>query len=124
MAPANPRPDAHDRYCARLGFDSSDGTIVPWAAAGSLPLLLRECVRYLRTVWGRFGDRPWSRYGFSDAFNAARGWYAPDVIGIDTGVSLLMAENARTGFVWRTFMRNPEAGRAMTFADFRERVSE
>jgi hypothetical protein len=37
----------------------------------------------------------------------------PDVIGIDLGISMLMAENARTGFVWKTFMKNPEASEAM-----------
>ena len=32
---------------------------------------------------------------------------------------LLMAENLRTGFVWRTFMANPEARRGMELAGFR-----
>jgi len=30
----------------------------------------------------------------------------------------LMAENLRTGFVWDTFMKNPEAQRGMTTAGF------
>jgi hypothetical protein len=30
-----------------------------------------------------------------------------------------MAENARTGFVWETFMKNPEARRGMTNAGFK-----
>jgi len=60
-----------------------------------------------------YGDRIWKRYGFIDAFNPQTGWYAPDVIGIDVGITMLMAENLRTEFVWRTFMKNPEAMRAM-----------
>ena len=68
----------------------------------------------------RFGDRVWRRYGFLDAFNPATGWYGPDVIGIDVGITLLMAENLRTGFVWRTFMANPEARRGMRLAGFRD----
>jgi len=32
---------------------------------------------------------------------------------------LLMAENARTGFVWNTFMKNPEAARGMQRAGFK-----
>jgi hypothetical protein len=32
---------------------------------------------------------------------------------------MLMAENARTGFVWETFMKNPEAQRALERAGFR-----
>jgi hypothetical protein len=30
-----------------------------------------------------------------------------------------MAENARTGFVWNTFMKSPEARRGMERAGFR-----
>jgi hypothetical protein len=35
------------------------------------------------------------------------------VIGIDVGITLLAAENLRTGNVWRWFMRNPEILRAL-----------
>jgi len=31
---------------------------------------------------------------------------------------MLMAENARTGFVWETFMKNPEAQLGMAKAGF------
>jgi hypothetical protein len=31
---------------------------------------------------------------------------------------MVMAENARTGFVWETFMKNPEAQRGMSIAGF------
>ena len=44
-----------------------------------------------------------------NAFNPLKGWYDNDVIAIDTGITLLMAENARTGFIWNTFMKNREA---------------
>jgi hypothetical protein len=40
------------------------------------------------------------------------------VIGIDVGVTMLMAENQRTGFVWNTFMRIPGALAAMTAVGF------
>jgi hypothetical protein len=90
-----------------------DGTLVPCAAAGSLPFLPKETIEVLRTMRSRYGDRIWKRYGFIDAFNPQTNWYAPDVIGIDVGVTMLMAENLRTEFVWRTFMKNPEAQRAM-----------
>ena len=32
---------------------------------------------------------------------------------------MLMAENARSGFVWNTFMKNKEAQRAMEKAGFK-----
>ena len=53
-----------------------------------------------------------------NAFNPITNWYDTDVIGIDTGITMLMAENLRTGFVWETFMKNPEAKRGMQRAGF------
>ena len=45
-------------------------------------------------------------------------WYDTDVLGIDLGIGLLMAENLRTGFVWETFMQNPEPVAAMKACGF------
>jgi hypothetical protein len=95
-----------------------DGTVVPSAAGGSLPFLPRETLLVLRTMKDRYGSRTWSRYGFVNAFNPMTEWYDTDVVGIDTGVTLLMAENLRTGFVWNTFSRNPEVQRALDRAGF------
>jgi len=53
-----------------------------------------------------------------NAFSPLERWYDNDVIGIDTGITLVMAENARTGFIWETFMKNPEAQRGMERAGF------
>jgi len=96
-----------------------DGTVVPCAAGGSLPFLPRECIGCLRTLRQRFDSKVWTRYGFIDAFNPQTGWVGEDVIAIDAGITLLMAENLRTGFVWRTFMDNSEARRGMKRAGFR-----
>jgi hypothetical protein len=94
-----------------------DGTVVPCAAGGSLPFLPDATMRVLRTIHDHY-PQAWCRYGFVDAFNPLTGWYDTDVIGIDTGIIMVMAENARTGFVWDTFMRNPEAKRGMEVAGF------
>jgi hypothetical protein len=88
-----------------------DGSIVPCAAAGSLPFAPSDCIAVLRAIRTQY-PRAWQRYGFVDAFNPLTNWYDPDVIGIDVGITMLMAENRRTSFVWNTFMRNPEAQRA------------
>jgi hypothetical protein len=45
-------------------------------------------------------------------------WYDPDVIGIDTGITLLMAANLRSEFVWTTFMKNANVMRALDRAGF------
>jgi len=94
-----------------------DGSIVPCAAGGSIPFLASDCIEVLRNIQNWF-PKAWQRYGFIDAFNPLSGWYDPQVIGIDVGITMVMAENQRTGFVWDTFMRNPEAGAAMTAVGF------
>ncbi|HEY2038582.1 MAG TPA: glucoamylase family protein, partial [Edaphobacter sp.] len=96
-----------------------DGTVVPCATAGSMPFLPDECIRVLRSLKEKFGEYAWGRYGPCDAFHPALAWYDADVLGIDLGISLLMIENYRSGFVWNTFMRNPEAPNAMKLAGFR-----
>jgi hypothetical protein len=96
-----------------------DGTVVPCAAGGSLPFLPQETMRVLRTIRNKYSSRAWCKYGFVDAFNPLTNWYDTDVVGIDTGITILMAENLRSGFVWDTFMKNPEAVRGMERAGFK-----
>jgi hypothetical protein len=95
-----------------------DGTVVPAAAGGSLPFVPQEAVRVMRTIRQRY-PKAWSSYGFVDAFNPLRDWYDTDVVGIDTGIIMLMAENARSGYIWEVFMQNPEAQRGMQRAGFK-----
>lgn len=109
-----------------------DGSIVPCAAGGSIPFLPQETIGVLKNVRENHTEQSWSRYGlwhlnillwlvafcvthkydwfsgFVDAFNPLTNWTNPDVIGIDVGITLLMAENYRTGFVWNHFMANPQ----------------
>jgi hypothetical protein len=96
-----------------------DGTVVPSAAGGSLPFLPAATMRVLKTIRNRY-PAAWGKYGFVDAFNPLKNWYDSDVIGIDTGITLLMAENLRTGFVWNTFMRTAEAQRGMARAGLKK----
>lgn len=91
-----------------------DGSIVPCAAGGSLMFTPDIAVPALRTMHQKFGERIYGRYGFTDAFNPNTGWINPDVIGIDVGITLLSAENLRTGNLWRWFMRNREIEKAMS----------
>lgn len=95
-----------------------DGSIVPSAAAGSLPFIFSESLGVLRKLRAQYGKEIWKRYGFVDAFNPLTGWSSKDVLGIDIGISMVMAENARSQFVWNTFMRNPETGLAMERVGF------
>jgi hypothetical protein len=95
-----------------------DGTIAPAAAGGSLAFLPQESVRVMRALRDRYPNA-WSCYGFVDALNPLKNWYDPDVVGIDLGITMLMAENARTGYIWNVFMQNPEAQLGMQRAGFK-----
>ena len=90
-----------------------DGTVVPCAAAGSLMFTPDICIPALRAMHDRFGDKIYGRYGFVDAFHPTNGWVGKDHLGIDVGISLLAAENLRSGNVWKWFMANPEIQRGM-----------
>lgn len=92
--------------------------MVPCAAGGSIPFVPRDTIDMLKHI-NRTYPKVWSRYGFVDAFQPQLDWYNPDVIGIDVGVTMLMAENHRTGFVWELFMKNEEVQRSMKLAGFR-----
>lgn len=96
-----------------------DGSVVPCATAGSLPFLPEATMRVQRNIKKTYGDKAWTQYGFVDAFNPLNDWYDTDVVGIDVGISMVMAENARTGYVWEVFMKNPEAQRGMDRAGFK-----
>jgi len=95
-----------------------DGSIVPCAAGGSLPFLPGDCLRVLRHLRGPYKHSAWTKYSFVDAFNPLTGWRDTDVLGIDLGITMLMAENHRTGFVWEQFMKNKDAQHGMERAGF------
>lgn len=121
--------DSATGYTAWGGPDPSphiDGTIVPCAAAGSIPFAPEECIAAVKHMMDHYGPTAdqggmnlWRHYGLADAFNPHTNWVANDVIGIDVGITMLMIENQRSGFVWRQFMANPEVNRAMLTAGFR-----
>ncbi|HEX8283525.1 MAG TPA: glucoamylase family protein [Pyrinomonadaceae bacterium] len=98
---------------------SIDGTVVPYAAAGSLMFTPDISLAALRALKERYGAKVYGRYGFADAFNPNTGWVGTDVIGIDQGITLLGAENLRDGLVWRHFMRNGEIHRALRLVGLR-----
>jgi hypothetical protein len=101
-----------------------DGTLVPCAAGGSLAILPQLSGTVLQNMYDTYGDRIWTKYGFRDAFHPEAKWYSPDVLGINLGITLLMAENFRTSSVWDAIMSTAEARRGMEAADLRPIRSE
>ena len=108
--------DAHGQ--AVQGFGGIDGSVVPYATAGSLPFMPDACLRVQHALKQNYGEQAYGRYGFCDAFHPGSNWYDPDVLGIDLGIGVLMAENLRSKFVWETFARNAEVSVAMQKAGF------
>jgi hypothetical protein len=104
---------------AETEFNSQiDGTLAPSASGGSLVFLPEECALVLETMLERYGQKVWSQYGYLDAFQAGVGWWSPDVIGIDIGIMLLMAENLRSEGVWAEMMAAPEIKRGFDAVGF------
>ena len=96
-----------------------DGTIVPSAAAGGLPFVPEQALRTLMHQKDTFKSRVYGQFGFIDAFNPRTDWFASDVIGIDTGITLLMAENLLNGSIWEQFMKHEVAQQGFESAGFR-----
>jgi hypothetical protein len=74
----------------------------------------------LRNIRGTYAAKGWGLYSYADAFNPLSGWYDTDVLGIDLGITMVMAENYRSGLVWNTFMKNTEAQSAMAKVGFQQ----
>lgn len=108
-----------------------DGTIAPTAAGGSMAFAPEICVPALRSMKAKYGAKLYGTYGFRDAFNPTyryparvangstqQGWFDVDYLGIDQGPILLMAENMRSGFIWKLMQKNPHIKRGLIKAGF------
>jgi hypothetical protein len=67
----------------------------------------------LKYFYNKVGDKIWSEYGFTDAFNESKNWYADSHLAIDQGPIIVMIENYRTGLLWKLFMSVPEIQQGM-----------
>ena len=99
--------DGPDGYATHAP-DNDDGTITPTAALSSMPYAPKEAVQAIRHFLSRYGEKIWGRFGFVDAFNEARDWYADTYLAIDQGPIVVMIENHRTALLWNLFMKAPE----------------
>ncbi len=100
-----------------------EGTVAPYAAVSAIMFTPKESLaatRAFRSLTGEDG-KPlvWRNpkaggYGFADSFNLDQGFVCDDYVGIDQGPMLLAIENARTGLIWKLFMRHESVRRALT----------
>ena len=99
--------DTYDGYNAHSP-NNDFGTITPTAALSSFPYTPQQSMKALRHFYDDLGDKIWSEYGFTDAFNESQNWYAKSHLAIDQGPIIVMIENYRTGLLWKLFMQDPE----------------
>ena len=95
-----------------------NGTITPTAAISSIPYTPEESMDAIRHFYYILGDKLWGEYGFHDAFNPTRGWWADSYLAIDQGPIVIMIENHRSGLLWDLFMSAPEVQSALNELEF------
>jgi hypothetical protein len=97
-----------DGYRGLDPLTRDNGTIAPTAALSAMPYTPEESMTALRHYYHDLGPRLWGPFGFYDAFNQDRDWFAEEYLAIDQGPIICMIENYRTGLLWKFFMSNPE----------------
>jgi hypothetical protein len=88
--------------------DNDLGVISPTAALSAFPYTPEFSMQALRHFYKDLGPKIWSEYGFVDAFNESKNWYAKSHLAIDQGPIIVMIENYRSGLLWKLFMSCPE----------------
>ncbi|HNW52712.1 MAG TPA: glucoamylase family protein, partial [Bacteroidales bacterium] len=94
------------------------GTITPTAAVSSLPYTPDQSMQAIRYFYYIVGNKLWGQYGFYDAFDATKNWWASSYLAIDQGPEIVMIENYRTALVWNLFMSAPEVQAGLTKLGF------
>ena len=97
-------PEGYRGYGAKPGAGFNDGTITPSGIAGSFPFDPVASMNGLKRLYIDHKDFLYGKYGFKDAFNLDKRWWAEEYLGIDVGITALMIENYRSGLVWKKFM--------------------
>src|SRR5450432_180563 len=111
---------ASDTYDGYNAFSPTNdfGTITPTAALSAFAYTPEFSMKALKHFYNDLGDKIWSGYGFTDAFNETQNWYANSHLAIDQGPIVVMIENYRTGLLWKLFMSCPEIQNGLKKLDF------
>ncbi|MBU1105078.1 MAG: hypothetical protein KKB51_00315 [Candidatus Riflebacteria bacterium] len=119
-------PNEYQAYGAPPNPAIVDGTVAPAAAACSIVFTPDLSLAALREYYEskllaeNFGGRLIGRFGLSDSFNLDCNFVASEAFAINQGPMLLMIENARSGFVWKNFMKIPYITEGMQKAGFKK----
>ena len=110
-------PSGYKNFGASPGRITHNGTVAPYAVAGSIPLVPEFAIADYKGIYDRV-PASLGKYGLTDAFNVDRKWAADNYIAIDQGLTLLAIENYRTGLIWKYFMRNSYVKKGLDQAGF------
>jgi hypothetical protein len=94
------------------------GVIAPKAAISSIAYSPEQSMDAIRFFYYVLGDKLWGEYGFYDAFNADKNWWAGSYLAIDQGPEICMIENHRSALLWNLFMQNTEIQSGLTKLGF------
>lgn len=98
-------PGGYKAYGAKPGEGIHDGTLAPYAAISSIVFTPEESLQAIRHFYFEHGKKLYGYFGFKDAFNLDKNWWADEYLGIDQGITVLMLENfLNDGIVWKKFM--------------------
>jgi hypothetical protein len=90
------------------GYDNNshfvDDTIPPAGAIGSIIFLPEEAKQAMLNYYSY--EELKGNYGFREAYNLSRDWFADDVIGISKGITILMLANLEDDLVYEIMMKN------------------
>ena len=115
--------DTYDGYNAQSP-ENDFGTISPTAALSSFPYTPEYSMKALKHFYYDLGNKIWGSYGFVDAFNESKNWYARSYLAIDEGPIVSMIENYRSGLLWKLFMSCEEVQRGLQKLDFQPPINK
>jgi len=93
--------------------NNDPGVISPTAALSSMPFTPIESMKALHFFYYTLGDKTWKPYGFIDAFELGKPWFANSFLAIDQGPIMVMIENHRSGLLWNLIKTCPEVKAGM-----------
>ncbi len=110
--------DTYDGYTGHSPTNDH-GTISPTAALSAFPYTPRFSMKALKHFYYDLGNKTWGQYGFIDAFNETKNWWANSDLAIDEGPIIVMIENYRSGLLWKLFMSAPEVQQGLRKLGFK-----
>ena len=112
----------YDYRARSIPYGPDDGTLAPWAVAGSLPFAPEVVLPSLKRINKDYPEMT-SKYGFKCSYNPTfrsgkKGWVSQGYYGLDQGPIVMMIENYRSGLIWRMMRRCPHIINGLRRAGF------